>query len=202
MLTLDLLKVKARRELEKLDFPANLWLELYWICCGASDYNLDCQTSFHNIVIPTWLPLPFDPSLQYYKIILKTHCYPPPIYNERDIEFEVRRHGNPGLRELYRKTWEHEPRIFLPCRHELYHFLNKLKGSPKILGKPGRHARYPDRLIVKCAVWKDRHGMTYEKIGNKIGLPDKVLAEAGETDVARYLVGRGRKLIASLTNSV
>lgn len=102
-LTLGQLKAKARRELRKLSFPANLWLELYWICCITSDYNLDHLSSFDNIVIPTWLRLPFDPSLRWYKIELGTRMYPPWIWNEGDVEFEVRRHGNPGLREVYSK---------------------------------------------------------------------------------------------------
>jgi len=92
--------------------------------------------------------------------------------------------------------------ILLPSHHELYQVLNELKGSPKMSGKLGRNPQYPDRLAVKCAVWKDRYGMTYDRIGSKIGseLLDIVLMEGQQTGVTIYLVDRGRKLIASLGN--
>jgi len=42
--------------------------------------------------------------------------------------------------------------------------------------------------------------MTYDTIGSKIELPDKVTEEGKQTGVAIYLVDRGRKLITSFIN--
>lgn len=200
-LSLEQIKTKARREVQNLGFPANLWLELYWVCCISSDYNLDYHTSFDNIMIPHWLPLPFDPSLRYYKIESRTRHYPPPIYNEQDVEFEVHRWGNPQLRELRYKNWEHVPSIFLPSRHELYNVLRQLRG--RTLGRShivGRYPCYPDRLVVKCASLKDTRGMTYQEIDETIESLDYALLEGRPSGGTAHLVSRGRKLITSLGN--
>jgi hypothetical protein len=199
-LTSGQLKVKSRRELQKLGFPASSWLALYWICCIASDCNLDRHASFHSIVIPTWLPQPFSPSLQAH-MEPGRRIYPPYIFREGDEELQFRRFGMFGSIQL-REDAKRGFAILLPSHHELYQVLNRLKGSPKMSGKPGRHSWYSDHLAVKCAVWKDRYGMTYDEIGCKIEseLPDKLTEEGKQTGVAIYLVDRGRKLIASLGN--
>ena len=198
--TLGQLKVKSRREMQKLGFPASRWLALYWICCIASDYNLDHPSSFHRIVIPTWLPYLFPSRLQVY-MEQGSRIYPPYIFREKDEELQFRRFGDFGLIRL-RGDAQRGSAILLTAHHELYQLLNELKGSPKMSGKPGRHPYYSDRLAVKCAVWKDRYGMTYDEIGCKIEseLPDKLTEEGKQTDVAIYLVDRGRKLIARLGN--
>ena len=54
------LKLRAKTSLDMLGFTSSTWLQLYWICCVASDYSFDYQDSFSNIVVPDWLPLPFD----------------------------------------------------------------------------------------------------------------------------------------------
>ena len=199
-LVLDQLKVKARQELQKLGFPVCLWLELYWICCIASDYHLEHQSSFENIVVPPWLPLPFDPALSWYRIESGTRIYPPDILDEGDIKF-IEQHY--GVRLLGGDNFfEQEPRIFLPSRHEFYQTLNKLKGRPRISGKPGRPPHYSDRLAVCCATLKDQRSMSYVEIADEFGLSSVRYYQTFQSDTARHLVRRGRKLISSSKNWV
>ena len=56
----DLVRLKstAKTALDILSFPSSNWLQLYWICCVASDYSFDYEDSFSNIVVFLLLSAP------------------------------------------------------------------------------------------------------------------------------------------------
>ncbi len=198
-LPLRQLKFKAREELNKLNLPRSLWLELYWICCVSSECNFDYEASFKNILVPAWLPLPYDPSLSDYQIELGTRMYPPPIWDEGDMQFHARRMGLWGLANrklLYPK--EYEFRIFLPSHHELYDVLNRLKGRPKRSDKSGKHPSHSDRLAVKCATLRDRYLVKNVEVAKRFGFPVKKPYSSLQSNHVMHLIRRGRKLISEL----
>jgi len=177
---MEAVKLAARREMQRLGFPGSLWLDLYWICCIASDYSLDDTSSFENIVIPDWLPLPFDEAMQAYQLRPRMRSYPPAVCDEADILFEVRHYGRPRvvvrlnffrripLTEFY---GEHERKLLLSPDHELWDVLKKMRGRPKKRTHQGRRPFYSDRLAVRCAVLKDQFKETYVEIANELDLP-------------------------------
>lgn len=193
-LSLDRLKLKARQELRKLDFPSSLWLELYWICCVASDYNFDYEGSFEDIVVPNWLPLPFATSLN---IEPGLRMYAPAIYSEGDIEYLASHSGS----WILLADIEHHPEVmgwcgmFISCHHEFYSFLSKSKGRPKRSSKIGRRPCYSDRRAVMCATLQDRYGVWYVKIAERFDLPIRQYYFTAQSDPVIHLIRRGRKLI-------
>lgn len=190
----DQLKLEARQELQKLNLPVTILLELYWICSVTSDYNLDYPSSFDRIVIPDWLSLPPKPSpfVHFPKLKLGARIYPPHVMGEKDKEFFMYQHGLEAIDISYPSEdifW-----IFLTAEHEFFYVLKQLKGHPKRCGKPGRVPSYSDRLAVQCTVLKDS-GSTYVTIAKQLGLPVKKPYETLQSDSAKSLIQRGRKLI-------
>lgn len=76
--------------------------------------------------------------------------------------------------------------------------LKDIRGRPGIRGKRGHIPRYPDRLAVQCAALKDG-GMSYVEIAERFHLPVTTPIFSDQSDVARHLVRRGRKLLRELT---
>ncbi len=202
---MEQLKLEARTELHKLDFPDSLWLELYWICCVESDYSFDYETTFENIAVPNWLPLPFDSQVSL-KIAPGIRMYPPAIYHEGDMDFLASHFGSWILIDdiIGRPDVLGWFGIFLSSIHELLALLKKSKGRPKKSGKIGRRPEYSDRLAVQCAALKDEPEMTYVKIAKTLGLPTERNKETTqeESRTARHLVRRGRKLISECTDLI
>jgi hypothetical protein len=213
-LPLSQLKLRVREELNKLNLPGSLWFELYWICCVSSEYNFDYETSFKKILVPDWLPLPYEPSLYDYEIRSRTRMYPPDIWDEGDIQFSAKQRGLWGIKFydengrieevdrslLYPKNFE--LRIFLPSDHELYRVLNRLQGRPKNVNKIGKYPLYSDRLAVQCAVLCDRDAMTYVKIAERFGLPVTKPIFSSQSNHVIHLIRRGRKLINDLGENI
>ena len=202
-LAYDELREKVQQELTRMDFPTSMWLEIYWVCCVISDYNLDDWNTYDNIVIPAWLLSTDYPYRVLDQIKVKKRCYPPELWNERDIDFFARQYLGGELTDrsiLYPS--ERHFRIFLPSQHEFYEALNKFKGRPRVSRKRGKQSKYSDRLAVRCAVMKDKYGMTFVDIANKFDLPCTKPYESWQSDVARQLVERGRKLIQRLEDSI
>ena len=193
--TLGQLKLTATTGLDVLNLPSSTWLQLYWVCCVSSDYSLDYEDSFSNIVVPNWLPLPFDSSASL-NIKPGDRMLPPAIYTKADLKqlgSWLLILDTEGLARAM--NWIG---LALPPTHELYHFLGKQRGRPNNPSRIGKHRRYSDRLSVKCAILKDEHGMTYVEIAEKMGLPITTPIFSRQSDVCRGLVSRGKKIIERL----
>ena len=195
-LSLEQVKANARQELRKLNFPGSLWLELYYVCCINSDYNLDDDVAHKNIVISDWLPMPFDPLLWDYQIFTGTRIYPPAILSERELDF-ITEVDLEGVNQAYHYPREHEPRIFLPSHHELYSVLGKLRARTKRFTKVGRRPLYSDHLAVRCAALR-KSGMTHVQIAENLGLPVKSYYFSRQSYVTQHLVNRGEKLLQAV----
>jgi hypothetical protein len=207
-LPLDQRNGVAKLEMQQIGFPSSLFLEIYWICCISSSYNLDYPTTYENIVIPPWLPLP--PGRRPVRYYLKApfgkkmkpglRIHPPSVVGESDIDFFTYQDGYEAAR-FYRGIYypkENDYWIFLSTDHPFRTVLNQLKGRPKLSGKSGRIPSYSDRLAVKCAALFDDSKMTYVKIAHKFGLPITSYYESSQSGTVRHLVSRGKKLIGEL----
>lgn len=194
--SLDELKLAARDVLQRLDLEGPV-IALYWICSVASDCNLDYDTSYDRIVTPSWLPKRFDKRLPAHRMRPGVRVYPPILMTEKDMDL-LRRRSHLGP-EVYISTGIE--RMLLPQEHELYSIIKGMRGRPRKLNKPGKLPKYPDCSAVTCAVLRDRDDMTYVEIAKKVGLPITVNPETGykQSDTARNLVDRGRKLITGNT---
>jgi len=187
-LTITKLQTIAKQELKKLDFPSNQWLDLYWICCLSSDYNFDHPATFENIVVPDWLA-----EFRHYKLTAKTRAITPIIWNEKDARHFARQYGLSI--EGLKKNYEGNGRIYLPPNHELFKYLDGMKGRPKEKSdKIGRRPTYSDRMAVKYAIWKDELKNTYEEIGNKVSIFEE--ENLYHPIDVKHLVDRGRKLLS------
>jgi hypothetical protein len=202
---LNRLVTKSKSELAKLRFPNNLLLELYWVCCIASNCTFDHRTSFNSIVITSWLPEPFYRSICEYLKPGK-RIFPPYIFRKEDEILQFRRFGDLGLVKL-RSAAKRGFAMLIPSDHHLYDVLSKFKGASKTLGDPGRPPIYSDRLAVMCAVWKDRQDMSDEDIQKKIDteLNDKMTLQGRVSNInhptdINHLIKRGRKLINDYSN--
>lgn len=199
-LPLEELRRTATAELEKLALEGSL-MAFYWICSVASGCNLDYETSFQKIVIPSFA-LRFDRRLGGYSPRPGVRVYPlryglrpgvrvrpPRLVNERDFQRRQSRFGP----EVYTRIEMTE--MLLCPGHELYSVIDE-RGKQKERGKPGRLPDYPDCLAVKCAVLKNRK-MTYVEIAKKFSLPITVNRDTGykQSGSACNLVKRGNKLI-------
>jgi hypothetical protein len=185
------LKLQARQELANLGFPTSILFELYWVCCTASDYNFQDETSFERIRVPAWLPFPFDEAIQFHKIEPGMRIFPPNILDELDIRFIAQKWGLPTF-----NIYANEHRIFLTSSHELHDILQQLRGRPRRpVRPPDRPRRYSDRLAVRCATLRDELGKSYEQIPDSLRLPDEVYERGQQVDVVKRLVIRGRELI-------
>lgn len=193
---------RVQRELSVMELPVSNWLEIYWICCVCSNYTITDRISYKNILMHDWLMKLAGVYLKSYKIETGTRVYPPEVWNERDIDIYALRYFGKNLTDksiLYPN--EGDLRIFLPTGHEFYEVLKKFKGRPRVYRKRGKRPHYSDRLAVHCAVEKDKREMTYIEIAKRFDLPRTKPWESWQSDVARHLVNRGRRLIQSLDDS-
>jgi hypothetical protein len=198
--SLDELRQQSKKALDRLALPPSWLLELYWICCVVSDYNLDYEESYDRIIVPGWFVIPF-PELQHFAFkIAATRWYPPRLLRDEDIRLEARRHGL-AIETLF-STYRHDAySLLLPTHHEFWQIISKLRGRPAKVKTRGRLPQYPDRLAVKCAMLHDS-GSTDVEIARKFNLPVKRPYTSEQSDTVRHLVRRGRKLISSLQDSV
>jgi hypothetical protein len=159
--------------------------------CLTSDYNLDYPATYARIVTPAGL------KKGGYEINSGEKIYPPQVIDEEDLKFVSRQYGfsRDTLIALYSDYSSN--RLLLKSDHELLGVLKDTRGRPGIRGKQGPIPRYPDRLAVQCAALKDR-GMSYVKIAKQLGLPVTTSIFSDQSDVARHLVRRGRKLLREL----
>ncbi|MFC2069126.1 hypothetical protein ACFLTP_09015 [Chloroflexota bacterium] len=201
-LTLTRLMSKVRKELRKIGMPVNsIWLQIYWICCVVSEYNFSNWNTFNNITAPAWLLSKYDPIMGFstwYQREPIHRVHPPEIWDEAYVIQLTRRVT--GLLDIGESDriypWPKWGSMFVPSHHKLYKVLNKIKGRPRTRApKAGRHPFYSDYLAIKCAVLKDKFGMTYVEIATKFRLPITTPFFSRQSDLARHLVARGRKLL-------
>lgn len=198
---------EVNNELQIFEFPSSVFLGLYWICCVTSDYNLDYVSSFDNIIVPKWLPIPdnLKPSIFVhafkeipYAIAIKPgdRLYPPCIISENDIDFAKSQVYEGWLFGDAYYPEKNQDAIILPEKHELKLTLSQVKGRPKVKGKVGAPPYYSDRLAVKCAVLK-HSGMKDLRIGHEIE-PDLLEEEEWNMlpkDIAHHLIAKGNMLL-------
>ena len=202
-LTIGQLREKTGAILRPMGFPACLLLEMCWICCVVSDYVIDDHTTYRKIVIPSWLPSRYRAYLSKvdYHVRSRVHAEPPQIWDERTIAFEARQMlGGPAPEKILdqmRLPNENAFWIFLPSDHELYEFLNRLKGRPKTRRGPGKPPVTSDRLAVKCAAMR-HSGLTSTQIGEKVGLPSKRRDLTLQNESVRWLIKRGEELLTTM----
>jgi len=203
-LALNKIREKVNNVLIELGFPVCVLFELYWISCVLSDYVIDDRNTYKNIVLSNWLSSLYIDVLSkvYYKIPNGDRVYPPEIWTDKDVAFQGRKvyGGDPPevILESLRSPNDKEQWIYLPAQHELHKLLNLMKGRPPVHRKPGKYAIYSDRLAVKCAVLKDKHGMTFVEIASQLGLPISRPYISRQSDLARHLVKRGRNWLQSI----
>jgi hypothetical protein len=189
----DCPKKVVSQELKELGFPASFPLEIYWISCLTSDYNLSYPATYARIVTPGGL------KKEGYEIKQGMRIYPPQIINEEDLKFLSRQYGfsRDTLIRIYSDYSSN--RLLLISGHELLGVLKDIRGRPRIRGKRGPIPSYPDRLAVQCATLRDS-GMGYVEIAQRFHLPVTRPNFSDQSDVTRYLVRRGRKLLRELIN--
>lgn len=193
------LRGEAGHELAKLEFPTSAFLEIYWVCCVLSDYCLDAPATYTNITMPAWvLPL-YEPLLGSPKVKEGLRPRPPRVESEAYVLRLARSFVGRAVDDL--APWmpkEHEFRMFLPPHHELWEVLAKHKGRtgmPRIRGRPSIRS---DRLAVRSATLYDRSGWSYVGIAKELGLPITCPYDSRQSDTARYLVDRGRRVLAAV----
>ncbi len=188
---ISILKLAADQELKGIGLPALSILEIYWISCLTSNYNIDYPITYGKIVVPAGLPI------RGYEIIPGTRVYPPPVINDKDLKFESRQFGFSidTLIALYSESYSFK--MLLQSDHELLDVLKRIRGRPGIRGKHGPLPRYHDRLAVQCAAFKDT-GMSYIEIAERLHLPVTRPYSSRQSDVTVNLVQRGRKLLGEL----
>jgi len=186
-------KKVVSQELKELGFPASFLLEIYWISCLTSDYNLDYPTTYARIATPAGI------KKGGYEINPGIKIYPPQIIREEDLKFESRQYGfsRDTLIQLYSDYSSN--RLLLKSDHDLLGVLKDLRGRPGIRGKQGHIPRYHDRLAVQCATLKDS-SMSYVEVAKRFHLPVTRRYSSDQSDVARHLVRRGRKLLRELNS--
>ena len=150
----------AREALRELTLPCSAGMELYWICCVASDFTINYEPSFDNIRIPKWLPLPWDESLGS---LCTGQRVLPPL----------------SIRSVLTKPYPN---------FTSYRFMRKAT-------KIGAPPKYCDTLAVRCAALRDSFGKTYVEVAEEMALPVTTYFFSRQSDVARRLVYRGRRLL-------
>ncbi len=197
---LESLRQGVDHELAKLGFPRSAFLEVYWICCVMSDYRLDAPATYDRIVMPAWVPARYRPFIGYTIEVKRGFRPTPPILeNEADvlrlaIEYQGERDADPTL-------WmpkEHENRMFLPPHHELWGILRKHRGRTRTRRVRGRPSTRSDRLAVTSAMMKDGDGESYVDIAKELDLLITRPYESFQSDTARHLVARGRRVLAAV----
>jgi len=188
----NLLELGVGEELNEIKLPASSILEIYWICCITSNYNLDYPITYSKIVTPIGL------QARGNEMKPGTRVYPPPVINAKDLKFESRQFGFSvdTLIALYSESYSFK--MLLQSDHELLDILNRIKGRPRTRGKRGPVPHYPDRLAVQCAAFKDT-GMSYVEIAEKLHLPVTRPFSSRQSDVTVHLVHRGSELLRELS---
>jgi len=182
------LKPVASRELKRIGLPALSILEIYWISCLVSNYNLDYPITYEKIVVPV------GSMIKRYEVIPGIRVYPPPVVSGKDLKYESRQFGfsTDELQSLYSDSSSYK--MLLQANHELFDILKRMRGRPGLRNKRGPLPKYPDRLAVQCATYRDE-GMGYVEIAEKLHLPIKRPNFSRQSDVAVYLVHRGRNFL-------
>ena len=180
------LQAMAAQELESLGFPSCLSLENYWISCITSDYNLDYPPSFKRIVAPEWISTSKSCG---HNISGDFRILPPRVFDENDLKYEQRFYPFLNEEQLF------HGQMFLPQKHPFYTVLHQVKGRPPSKGKVGKHPMLSDRLAVQCAALKVS-GSTYVDIACELDLNITRPYKSEQSDTAKHLVQRGRRLIA------
>jgi hypothetical protein len=180
----------------------NIYLEIYWICCVVSCYDLDNPSSYDAIRVPNWLPNKYNTDNNDAWLVSNDRVWPPtvetidskfeaPDYIKRSLSSEI----NPFI--FWQTAFPYQ--IELDQNHELYHILKMFRGRPSLLRlHKGDNAHYSDHLAVQCAVLKYQENKTYNQIAQIYHLPSKLYYESRQSDVARYLVTRGIRLLESV----
>jgi hypothetical protein len=180
---------KIFKELKELELPDLDILEIYWICCVSSDFNLDYPVTFKKIITPDRLHIHGN------EIKPGIRVYPPCVIDERDLRFEARQFGRRVdiLKDLYSasNSWK----MLLQSGHELLNVLGGIKGRPKRHGRCGRLPKYSDRLAVQCTVLKDCNEMSYVQIAERFRLPVTRPFISRQSDTTVHLVDRGKKIL-------
>ena len=188
----NLLELGVDQELNEIELPASSILEIYWICCITSNYNLDYPITYSKIVAPIGLQARGNEMKPGIRV------YPPPVISNKDLKFESRQFGFSvdTLIALYSESYSFK--ILLQSDHELLDILNRIKGRPRTRGKRGPVPHYSDRLAVQCAAFKDI-GMSYVEIAEKLHLPVTRPFSSRQSDVTVHLVHRGSELLRELS---
>jgi hypothetical protein len=177
------------QELMELGLPDLDILEIYWICCVFSDFNLDYPVTFEKIITPEGL------QIHGHEIKPGNRAYPPCVIDEGDLKFEARQYGLrvDTLKDLYSAS--HSYNMLLQSSHELLHVLSRIRGRPKRHGRHGRLPKYYDRLALQCAVLKDLYEMSYVQIAERFRLDVTRPFSSRQSDTTVHLVDRGRKIL-------
>ena len=218
----DGLKVKAKQELTKMEFPESGFLALYWVSCVFSDYILDDPRSLDpglsssrlkGIVIPDVTSVLFDRVLAINKLEIGQRAMPPDIWDRSDLKYFASHRGygtwEKGLTIEWvggKRNWvekkpfnnETRPEVLLHENHEIYKVLDEIRGRPRKLRQPVKRYKYSDKLAVRCAVLS-RRAWSHLDIGKELGLPSNYPGTSYEQNNAvRNLIKRGNKLIGEL----
>lgn len=187
----SLLDIAVGQELKEMGLPVLTILEIYWISCLTSDYNLDYPTTYTKIVTPAGL------KQGGYEINPGIKIYPPPVISDKDLKFESRQFGfsKDTLITLYSDSSSYK--LLLQSDQELLDVLKRMRGRPGTRGKRGPVPHYSDRVAVQCAALKD-DGMSYVEIAERLHLPVTRPYSSRQSDVTVNLVQRGRKLLREL----
>jgi hypothetical protein len=189
------LKMASGQELRKLGLSSvSPLFDLYWICCVASDYNMDYESTFKNIIVPPELPLPPNPMAyeHYPELGPGSRMYPPMVSTSKDRPFYL--HNFEFALHVDRidetSCW-----IFIEDDHELVLTLNKMRGRPRKSHAAGAIPLYSDRLAVACAVLKNS-GSTNVEIAKRFHLHFSKPYLSEQSEIVRHLVKRGVKLLS------
>jgi hypothetical protein len=180
----------------------NIYLEIYWICCVVSCYDLDNPSSYDAIRVPNWLPIKYTIDNNDAWLISNNRVWPP-IGETIDSKYEAFDYTKRSLSSEINPYvfWEtaFPYKIELDQNHELYHILMGFRGRPSSLHvHTDDDAHYSDHLAVQCAALKYQENKTYTQIAKIYHLPSKHYYESRQSYVARYLVTRGIRLLESV----
>jgi hypothetical protein len=202
----------------------HIFLEIYWICCVVSDYVFEDPSTYTSIRIPDWLATKYsklvNPSDRILPPQVDTIDTMTRLQSTNNLEFlhhgGVSRFVPAHLKKASQnrrriEKIDDEPdtvnyfethvnySIMIFRDDELYGILTASKGKPAKLYRTRKKTyHYPDRLAVTCSSLKDIKNMTYVQIADKFNLPARFRDFTKQSEVARYLVERGRRIISSV----
>jgi len=207
------LRLAARTALQELGLKGPV-MTLYWICSVDSVCNLDDESNFLKIVIPSWLlERKFNPRQTKYHLTPGNPVSPPSVITAMDLlerypesnrglypklnSSEILLSENHPLCSILRVRGRHKKHGRKSTKdsqtlHGFYDEITKEEDSPK--STTDRPSEYSDRLAVICAALR-RKGLTNVKIANMFGLPITEPYSSKQSDKVQYLIKRGKKLI-------